>query len=129
MVFYTQSASSHFIQLNELEYMTEAIVKQSRVVNLLIKKDHSIQPMYRAVLGPSNSWKYKTHTGLFRKTAIMSRSVKESKKYIIIYTVMDGCMFLNKRPTKMCLAKKKKRRKTNKHRFAQEMDRHHEAII
>ena len=37
----------HFIQLNELEYMTEAIIKQSRVVNLLIKKDHSIQPMYR----------------------------------------------------------------------------------
>ena len=34
-------------QLNELEYMTEVIIKQSRGVNLLIKKDHSIQPMYR----------------------------------------------------------------------------------
>ena len=47
-----------------------------------------------------------------------SRGVKESERYI----VMDGCMFLNKCPTKMCLAKqnitnnkqKQSKKQTNK---------------
>ena len=39
------------------------------------------------------------------KTATMSSSVRESERC----TVMDGCMFLNKCPTKMGLAKKNKK--------------------
>ena len=32
--------------------------------------------------------------------------MRESERYVVV----DGCMFLNKSPTKMCLAKKKKKK-------------------
>ena len=42
------------------------------------------------------------------KTAMMYRSVKKRAKDT--YTVMDGCIFLNKCPTRMCLTKRERER-------------------
>ena len=55
--------------------------------------------------------------------------MKESERYI----VMDGCMFLNKCPTKMCLAKKypppppppPKKKKKKKNRRRNDTDERH----
>ena len=45
------------------------------------------------------------------KTAVMYRSVKKRAKDT--YTVMDGCIFLNKCPTTMCLTKERQREVKN----------------